>query len=147
MVSEAIKHLAFVRNEIEEAKARQAEWQAVLEATPEWQALQAVKDCGKALSEEEQKARTAVEDEALAAFRDTGDRKAHEGVEVKMVTRILYYPVAATAWCRENAPTFLTLDVKPFEKAAKAGLPGAPVEVIEEPKVYIARDLSGAVSD
>ena len=40
-----------------------------------------------------------------------------------------------------HLPDVLKLDIKPFEKIVRAGLPDAPVEIVEEPAAYIDAEL------
>ena len=86
-------------------------------------------------------AETLLRKQALAHFAESGQKTILPGLTIKMMKRLVYDKIEASEWARVNAPAFFTLDVKTFEKAAPS-LPGAPVEVVEEPSAYIAGDLS-----
>jgi len=76
---------------------------------------------------------------AVAMYQLDGQRKPHAGVEVKLYQTLEYDKAAATEWCREHLPTAMQLDVKRFERVAVDV--GAPVKVIETPRVFISKEL------
>ena len=82
----------------------------------------------------------------LADFEQTGDKKPVEGVEVKSFETLSYDATDAFAWAKQTgmAVTPEALDVKAFEKIAKATKLDF-VNVVVEPKVTIARDLSAVL--
>lgn len=117
--------------------------QNALEQTPEYQEVQRLK---VRLSEQRQvtaSRETALREAALQEYSATGNKVPAPGVSIKLFTKLDYIQSAALAWCKVNASALVkeVLDTKSFEKIA-ASLPGAPVEVNEEPRVYIAHDLS-----
>lgn len=86
----------------------------------------------------------AVRNAAVEAFLATGDKHPAEGVTVKVFKNLSYAIETVTDWARLHMPMVLALDRKRFERAATSGiLPDtAPVDVIDEPRVTIASDLS-----
>ena len=112
--------------------------------TPEGKQYELIcKDIDK-LSEDLMNAETELKSASLAIYKETGEKKLIDKVEVKIYKRLEYDIAKVLTWCRSNAPTFLTVDKKPFEKMAlwsSDGL-GAPVQVIEEAKCTIGTDLS-----
>lgn len=85
---------------------------------------------------------------ALASFQATGDKNPGPGVSIRMMTRLEYNLNLARLWAQDHR-MFLTLDTKTFEKFVKSG--GADqvpfVNVIQEPSIAIAVDLSKALGD
>lgn len=117
--------------------------QLALEQTPEWQEVQRLK---ARLSEQRTLVALregALREAALTAYRLTGDKNPAPGVSIKLFTKLDYIASAALQWCKVHASALVkeVLDTKSFEKIAES-LPGAPVEVSEEPRVYVAADLS-----
>ena len=81
-----------------------------------------------------------VREEALAYYKQSGDRKGIAGAEVKLYETLAYTEPDAMAWAKESGMC-LALDKKAFEKVAKAtDLPF--VTKGEEPRVSIASDLT-----
>lgn len=78
----------------------------------------------------------------LYVFAETDNKKPVPGTGVRLIQKVRYDIDAALAWCKGNAPTYLTLDVRRFEKAALDGLPGAPVEIRKNYQATIGSDLS-----
>lgn len=63
------------------------------------------------------------------------------GVLVKTFKRLIYSVDEVLAWCEEKAPALVERKLaKGFEKVIEY-MPGAPVEVIQEPRVQIASEL------
>jgi|GEM_PF-2438046 len=91
---------------------------------------------GESLSDAEDQLKSAV----LELYEETKEKKPINGVEIKIVKTMTYISAIVLAWCRKNAPTLLIVNKKPFEKTAVEM--GAPVKVKQEPKCYIAKDLS-----
>ena len=84
-----------------------------------------------------------VREEALAAYRETGNHRPLAGVVIKMFDQPQYDIPQALAWCVAHAPKYVTLDRRNFEKAAVVLQDlGAPVTMTKESKAYIDRDLS-----
>lgn len=90
----------------------------------------------KALSVAESELKTAV----LSVYAETKEKRPIDRVEVKIFKRLEYDSDKVLKWCRDNAPSLLIVNKKPFEKTAEEIK--APVKVIEEPKCTLATDMS-----
>jgi len=144
-VSEQLEYrvmdLAEARIELDQAKAAV---KSELELLPELVTLQENERRARARAKdlEEQ-----VRDLALANFEECEDRKPMKEVEIKTVKRLEYDAERALQWALTRAQFVCKLDVKAFERVAKA----FPYEVrffaelIEEPKAYIASKLDHLV--
>lgn len=90
------------------------------------------------LEQEELALRSAAE----AHYRATGDKKPIDGVTVTETVALEYDETAVREWCRTAMPQLVreTLDVKAFEKVAKAG--GLPfVTLVTTGKARVAAHL------
>jgi hypothetical protein len=119
------------------------EYQGYISKMAIYQELVAAKhsygDLGVAALAAEQRVREL----ALAEHALSGDAKPAEGIQIKEFSKVVYAPNLALDWCRAHAPKYLQLDTKAFEKAASVLRDlGAPVELVREPRVSIATDLS-----
>jgi len=112
-----------------------------LEATQEWRAFAAAQEQAAKLKEEAAQLDRECRARALAEFASTGNRRPAQGVSIRMRKRYVYDEVTARDWLMQNAPAYLTVDARRFEKAA-SDLDGAPVTIKQEPQATIARDLS-----
>ena len=83
---------------------------------------------------------------ALEVFRINGETSIHPALKVKQYTVLNYSPELAKAWCMRKFADGLRLDKRAFEKAAKVLRPKF-VAVETEPRLTIARDLSGYLED
>lgn len=81
----------------------------------------------------------------LAIYEETGEKKPIDKVEVKIFKRLEYDPAEVLKWCRDNAPSLLVVNKKPFEKTAVEI--GAPVNVKEEAKCTIGSNLSSYLNE
>ncbi len=77
---------------------------------------------------------------ALTEYVQSGNPKPVVGIQIKMYHKVLYDPVSAAAWVAQNAPALLVPDWKRFEKLGPDL--GAPVEIVDDPHVTFASDLS-----
>ena len=82
--------------------------------------------------------------QAVAAFRETGEKRPFPGVEVKEETVLEYERDAAFSWAKEHG-ICLSLDVAAFEKVARDLVIPDVVLIAKEPKVFIAKDLAKAL--
>src|SRR3990167_10270437 len=80
---------------------------------------------------------------ALAEYRDTGNKAPGPGVEIKMVTHLIYDPDQALTWAISKGVA-CSLDRRSFEKLAKV-LPMDFVKISEKPTVTVAQDLVKAL--
>jgi hypothetical protein len=138
---EGLGAVAALRVDLDETKQRLADAEAALHDTPEWERYEEMRGEVQAVNELLSTLLMTVKYDALSAYQATGAKQPESGVTIKMYSVLKYDLDTAEDWCRENAPTLLSLDVKRFEKAAKT-LPGAPVEIEQEPRATIASDLS-----
>ena len=114
--------------------------QQLLEQTPLYGHLQDVKSLLAAFRTDLDAAETALRSETIEQYHFTGAKK-YPGVEIKLTTRLTYPEQDARDYCREHLPNALKLDRTSFEKVAKV-LPLDFVTITQEPKAYIAGDLS-----
>ena len=86
----------------------------------------------------------AIREAAFHDFIATRNKQPAEGLQIKMYHVARFEVSAAREWCFGHAPVYLKLDAARFEKAGEvlAGQ-GAPVIVVEDPRVVIASDLRG----
>ena len=98
------------------------------------------------LASEREQAEDVLSALALAQFAATGDKHPTAGVDIAEMTKLEYDAVEAFAWASEKGMAVkpASLDVKAFEKIAKATKLDF-VNVVVEPKVTIARDLSAVL--
>ena len=83
----------------------------------------------------------------ISQYKLLGEKKPNSLVEIRLFKKPLfqYVPLNAIRWCVSNFTPALKLDAAKFEKAVEEGsIPGdvATCTITEEPKVYIAQDLS-----
>lgn len=140
-MQELIQALARDRHKEAEYKQEAKRLQAVFMATPDGQKLAEIRSKLPAAREDINRAVKAVQKAALEAYKSNGKKRVHKAVIVKLYTTLEYDLVKARHWARKSLPSALKLDVRAFEKAAKA-IDFDFVEKLTEPRVKIARDLS-----
>lgn len=140
-LTEMLRELAQERKAMRTAQEIIAEREAALAETPEGKQLTEYRAILAGIKARCDAADAKVRELALAAFAENGSKQPSKWVTIRVNKRLRYDRTEASEWARVNAPAFFTLDVKAFEKAALS-LPGAPVEVIEEPSVAVASDLA-----
>lgn len=142
---ELAKGVAERRQEFEDAKQEKVSAERVLAETKEGKHLQwCVEDLANeqaVLSGAEDQLKSAV----LEVYEETSERKPITGTEVKIFKSLKYDAAKVLEWCREKATGLLIVNKKPFEKTAVEM--GAPVDVIEEAKCTLAKDLSSYLAD
>jgi hypothetical protein len=93
----------------------------------------------------------AVRENVMDMYGLNGEVKPAAGVEVKQMDKADFVPDAARAWAISNVAALLTLDTKAYDKLLRevrsnktltAVFGSMPGEVVKEPKVYVASDLS-----
>lgn len=139
----ALRQLAQARREERRVIAELTEVRAVLEATPEAQAVAAT----EAKLNDIRNARDVYDREVRLlgqeAFQATGNKKPVACVAMRVQRTVRYEVEEALAWVREHAPTFQELAQRRFVQAVLAGLlPGAPAWVDSDVQTTIAADLS-----
>ena len=137
---DALQALAMDRGLLADLKAQEQAAQAALEATPEYQALAAVRAYRQKAEFAVEQESAAVRDYTLIEFKRSGDKSPANGVTVKLYKKLRYNNAVIFDWLMGNAPALLTIDTRRFEKSAETL--GAPVEVDYEPRPTIATDLS-----
>ena len=142
---ELAKGVAEKRQDVEVAKKERDSAGSLLKETAEGKHFEL---CAEHLMKEQEVlivAEDQLKSAVLEVYEETKEKKPINGVEVKIVKTMTYISAIVLAWCRKNAPTFLIVNKKPFEKTAVAM--GAPVDVKDEPKCYVAKDLSSYLAD
>lgn len=134
-----VAHLRQAKNDILDELNK---LQAIINATPEGQAVAnlvaTLRTLNERLTMAEQETRNAV----LGAFQETGERKPVPGAEVKMFATVnITDERAAMTWAIQHVPAAVSLDTKKFGAAVK-NLELPFIEVGEEPRGQIASDLS-----
>lgn len=142
VLREHLTAVAALRRALADAKAEEAARQAALQESAAYQAYATAQEGRRDVERAVGDAERALREAALAAFRETGDTKPAMGVSVRMYKVYKYDPEAARDWCMMNAPAFLVVDGKRFERAVEQ-MPGAPVAIELDPRPAIASDLSG----
>ena len=138
----ALAELAQVRRDAEAAKARQDAAQAELEATPFFEAVQLEREYAKQLQGVERATYDLVCNLAVAAYRETGNKKPVPSVTIRVSAKPRYSVAEMTEWAREHAPTLLALDTKLADKIGPS-MPGAPITMEETVSAAVGKDLSG----
>jgi hypothetical protein len=140
-LEQRVRELALHRASVARYKAAQAEAQAALEATPEWQRVQVAKTQAASVSKDEDEFRGRVESATLDIYGALADKHPHPGVQVKDYEVVKYDAEKAKSYCIAHLPNALKFDPAAFEKAARVlGLEW--VEIVKEPRVTVATDLS-----
>jgi len=142
-LEDALRELAEAREQLVIAKEHTAEHLKRVKAMTVYQELATAQDSERNLKLAIEDAEAKVRNLALAEHALSGDTKPAEGVLVKLFGKVVYEPQDIWSWCIVNAPKYLQLDIKAFEKAAPVLRDlGAPVELTKEARVQIATDLN-----
>lgn len=137
-----IKLLAETRRAYTEAKTELDRLMDKLKQSPEWIEASELADCERDTAETLE---AELREDILENFAATGNKKPHPALSVREVTRLEYDADIARAWCTHKLPKALKLDVRLFEKHAKAIGDTSPIEFVnitKEPQATIATDLS-----
>ena len=145
-LEKALSELAQVRQDVEQAKARQDAAQAELESTPYFEVVQREREYAKQLQETGAAAYARVCELAIAAYQETGNKKPVPSVTIRVSAKPRYEVAELTEWARDHAPTLLTLDTKLADKIGPS-MPGAPITMEETVSAAVGRDLSGYLED
>jgi hypothetical protein len=138
--------LARLREQEAQCKADVIAAQATLEATAAYQALEAARERERQVQHVILTHTRALRDGIKTVFEMTGDKAPLPGVQIKLYKRYVYDHDTTRDWLMFNAPAYLTIDAKRFEKAAET-LDGAPVTIENDPRPAIASDLSEYLSE
>lgn len=112
-----------------------------------WQAANAdlmadLDNARAAVAEAERAVRTAT----LDAYAQTGDKKPHPAVGVRLNKVICYDGDSARVWAMTASPMLLKLDAAAFDKAVRAGLVPVDIAQVDDvPQATIATDLSAYI--
>jgi hypothetical protein len=147
-LTDQLRELAEARRELASRQDREFRAHEIVAEDSNFQAWQAM----IADRREQEQHVTSLEGDvrcaAVESYLDTGDKAPAPGITIKTFSRLEYDQVAATNWCRGIMPGLLTLDTKRFERMASQDmLPGAPVEIVKEPRATIATDLSSYLTE
>ena len=137
-LDEDILKLASLREEFAEIKSRRQQFLEDLKATDLFVHYDhLVQDI--AVTE------NSIRWDAVTIFKDTGEKKPHEAVEVKEITKLDIDMLKALEYAKTELPQALTLDQKVFQKVIRA-LPEEKVpdcvKISKVPSAYIASNLS-----
>ena len=77
---------------------------------------------------------------ARATWRETGNKRPHQGVEIRVYKALSYDQETAKAYAMEHLPQVVKLDKRAFEKVAKV-LDLDFVTIHDDPKVFISKSL------
>jgi len=87
---------------------------------------------------------------AADLYKSEDVRQPHPAVKIRLVRKLEYLENMAWEFCAEHLPKALKLDKRFFEKHCRAVADTDPisfVEIIQEPQVTIARDLSAYIEE
>jgi hypothetical protein len=135
-LDDALKQLAMARESFNLARGAFDEFKAL---NPEFLEHHGKVNETRAIVNE---AEELVKELALSIYEETGEKKVHEKVQIKHMTKYDYDPETALAWAREFAPALLILDKKGFESFVKSATQKpAFVTIVIEAKPYISSKL------
>jgi len=135
------------RQLLAQAQERLRAAEVVLSLVSEYQKVLDIKAHIKMLATDVQAEEELLRMQALAAFSEDGSTKPVAGVTIKHFKHVVFDTVTAFAWCMDNAPALIMHTLSPDYGKVAEKLPGAPIEVIYEPRVTIATDLSKVVTE
>jgi hypothetical protein len=113
---------------------------AAMNATPEKAEVSRVIEAIRAQAVILQQAEDELRSLVLDRFMANGDKNPLPGISIKIFKQYVYDVQEARSWAMLGAPSLLVLDTKLFEKLAP-DMPGAPIAVLDNPKVMLAKDL------
>jgi len=138
---EALKALAQARGDEQLVICQARQRLNAVEQLPAWRCYTEARVKVAAAKDATKAARAVVGDATLAAFKATGDKKPMAGASIRMFKRLIYRTEEVWNWLAVNAPTYLVVDKKRFEKAVPT-LQGVPATIEYEPRVAVSGDLS-----
>lgn len=138
-MKEMLKKLAQARIARQRAKEAMNAMLAAVQQSPEYLAAQ---NAERLNAQMEVELTANIQEDAINAYKATGNKHPEEGVTIKVFTRLQYAPEDALAWAEANAPFLVvkTVDAKKFEALAKSGAV-ACVTIVDEPRAQIASKL------
>lgn len=141
-MKDIVGRLAHLRHSIAEQENMIAGAEAALRTTAQWAEVERRSTRLQETKKESTEAEAEVRKQALGVYEETGDKAPHPAVTIKMYTVLDYQEINALSYAREHLPQALKLDKRTFETAAKV-LDLGFVDIVQEPRATIARDLSG----
>jgi hypothetical protein len=145
MLEQKLKSLAELQKELEEAQAWEEARREKLEALPEYQAVEKIKEARLQLISQIDEQRRENNELTLKAYQETGEKNPASGVGIRVYSRFDYDEGKAFDYCRGRLPAALKLDKRKFEKYVKGVQEVQPldfVEITDDPRPTIASDLS-----
>jgi hypothetical protein len=113
-----------------------------LHATPEYHFWLIRKGATDLAIEDVHRAEATVRIAAVETYFATLNKKPAPGVQIRLYREIDYDPVQLLTWCKTNAPTLVVESLKDGFLKAVEKLPGAPIDITDNPRPLIAADLS-----
>jgi hypothetical protein len=144
-INELIKQIAATRAEVDVLKEEQKAAWTQNEHTPEFLHYANVsvelanKDAEVVYLE------LMTKELVVKVYQETGEKDLHDAVGIRNVRKLEYHPVEALQFCWLNLYGAVKLDVRAFEKHAKAVEETAPLSFVKyslEPQATIAGDLN-----
>lgn len=142
-----VREVQACRTYMAELTTQHFEAKKKLEQTPEWLEVERIKALSQPQGTRVSQQEEALRSMALVAYRENGDKAPVAGVTVKQYKHLVYDTAIATEWCKANAPALIMHTLSPDYGKVAENLPGAPIEVVYEPRVQIAKDLGKAVAE
>ena len=146
-LKEALKTLAKERQALQLERDLLAEAEADLHKTSEYHFWTIRKGALDLANQDVQRAEAAVRIAAVETYFATLNKKPAPGVQIRLYRGIDYDPVQLLTWCKTNAPTLVVESLKDGFLQAVKNLPGAPIDITDEPRPQIAADLSQYMKD
>jgi hypothetical protein len=147
LISDTVRQLGLFRSEAAQSKNEQNAMLKQLKESERWQTHDAIyKESKERIAELESGLRKL----AVEYYKRTGEKRAHQAAEVKIMTRLEYDREKAKEWALENWAEALELNDDVFEEYAMSVRHIKPLTFVtfkEEPKLFIKRDLSPYMSE
>lgn len=148
MIMETLRAIHTDRVKKGKLEAEIEERQAQLRASPLQAEIDERRAQLKEIDTDLEQLRADITEEALAYYRNYGNKQPFPGVGIRVSREVTFEPTVAREWCWANLPSALMLDAKIFssmmlqlEKSNAAAVPGF-VKITDRPSVTIATDLS-----
>ena len=119
-LDQLVADVADARRAEAECRAEIATLEMTIANTTWGQRLAGLQDTLRLIRETVQVAEDAARDAALTTYEQTGDKKPHPTIAIRIYQVPVYDTAQALDYARAHLPTALRLDSRTFEKAAKA---------------------------
>ncbi len=140
----ALRRLAELHRDTTDAAEAVAQARAMVERTLEGQVLAQRESRLASLKDELSQTDKLARSLTLQAYQATQNKKPAPGAQIRLYTCPRYDPEAMLAWCERNRPTYVVrvLDATRVNaNATDLARDGAPIEMIEEARAAIDKDL------